>query len=395
MVTIIILTALSFGLWVFLLLFRGRFWQADCRLDEPADQPSAWPEVVAILPARDEASVIGASVASHAASAYPGRFQVILVDDGSRDGTAETARAAFEVARREAPSEERRLHIVTAPPLAEGWTGKLAAQAAGFAASHEIAPQARYVLLTDADIVHGSRVLSKLVSKAETEGRSMVSLMARLDARGFWGGLLIPAFVFFFQKLYPFPRVNDPKDSMAGAAGGCMLVDRAALEEEGGFEAIRGSLIDDCALARLVKGRPPKRSIWLGLTEEVISQRDNRALSSIWTMVSRTAYAQLSNSPFLLLGTVVGMAILYLAGPLALLTWPLHGTVEAANLGVVTWGLMVIAYRPTLRLYGRSLWAAFALPFAALLYTAMTVGSAWAHWRGRGGAWKGRTYSKL
>jgi len=371
--------------WGYLLAFHGGFWRADQRLAD-VPPPDDWPEVVAVIPARNEAETIADVVASHGASTYPGRFSVIVVDDGSSDGTGEVARAAASVV-------PRAVEVIEAPPLAPGWSGKLNALAAGVEAARKLAPGATYVMLADADIVHRRGTLSRLVAMAEIEALAMVSLMARLDSRGVWGALLIPAFVFFFQKLYPFPSVNLRGHPTAAAAGGCVLIRRDALDGIGGIAAIKGALIDDCTLAARVKRGPPARAIWLGLADrEVISLRDNRALGSIWAMVARTAYTQLRHSPLLLAGSVVGMAVLYLAGPLAALSWPLHGSGLAAGLGALAWAMMAVAYWPTLRLYG--FWApwALSLPVAAGFYMAMTLSSARRHWRGQGGTWKGRTY---
>lgn len=371
--------------WGYLLGFHGGFWRADRRLGAAPDPP-AWPEVVAVIPARNEAETIGPVLEAHAASGYPGAFRAVLVDDGSTDGTGAIARG---VAGRAA----RPIEVVAAPALAPGWSGKLAALAAGIRAAERAAPDARYWLLADADIVLAPATLARLVAKAEAEGLAMVSLMARLDARGLWGRLLIPAFVFFFQKLYPFPWVNDPARETAAAAGGCVLIRRAALEGIGGIGAIRGALIDDCALAARVKRGPPRRPIWLGLaSDEAVSLRDNRAFGSIWAMVARTAFTQLRHSALLLLGSVAGMAGLYLAGPAAVLAWPWHGNAVAGFLGLAVLWAMAAAYRPTVRLFGLPGVLALTLPVAAAFYMAMTVGSAVAHWRGRGGAWKGRTY---
>lgn len=376
---------LSIAAWMWLLFLRGRFWRADQRLGAPP-APEGWPEVVAVIPARDEAEGIGRVLAAHAATRYPGAFRVVLSDDASTDGTGEIARMAAEGAGRP-------IRVTAAPALAPGWTGKLSALAHGVAEAERWAPGARYLLLTDADILHAPDTLAKLVAKAEAEDRALVSLMARLDARGAWGGLLIPAFVFFFQKLYPFPWVNDPARGLAGAAGGCVLIRRDALAEIGGIAAIRGALIDDCTLAARVKAGPPRRSIWLGLAAaEVVSLRDNRRLGAVWKMVARTAFTQLGHSYALLAGCVAGMALLYLAGPLALIGWIWHGDAALAAAGAVSWGLSARAYGPTLRLYGQPAVWALTLPVAGALYLAMTVASAWNHAQGRGGAWKGRVY---
>ncbi|MCG8441646.1 MAG: glycosyltransferase [Caulobacterales bacterium] len=222
------LVAASLAAWVYLIAFHGRFWRADQRLAPGAPTRAAWPDVVAVVPARDEADVIGETLAGHLATDYPGRFAVVLVDDHSGDGTGDIARDLAVGAKRE-------LQVVTPPPLASGWTGKLWALAHGLGVARAVAPEAAYVLLTDADIVHAPGTLAKLVAKAEDEDRALVSLMARLDSRGLWGGLLIPAFIFFFQKLYPFPLANDPRARQAAAAGGCVLARRDALEAAGGL----------------------------------------------------------------------------------------------------------------------------------------------------------------
>lgn len=370
--------------WVYLALMHGRYWRADQRLND-APAPARWPEIVAVIPARDEADSIGEVIAAHMKSDYAGKFSVILVDDQSADGTA-------EIAQRAAAHSDRDLHIVRSADLPAGWSGKLWAVRQGLEQAQEIAPEAGYVLLTDADIVLARDTLSRLAAKAEAENLALASLMARLDSRG-WGALLIPAFVYFFQKLYPFPRVNDPDDNMAAAAGGVMLIKTGALEKAGGVEPIKNELIDDCALARRIKDLSPTTKIWLGLAhDEAVSLRDNRSLSSVWNMVARTAYAQLGYSPLLLAGTILGMAFLYLAAPLIFLTLSWHWSFNAAGFALAAWALMAFTYWPTVKLYDRPPWEAALLPLAGALYTGMTVSSALRHWRGAGGQWKGRTY---
>ena len=373
----------SLAAWIYLLLARGGFWRARERL-APAT-PAGAAHVEALIPARNEAASIAATVEGLLGSTYPGRLGVTVIDDHSSDATAEIARESASATGRSGA-----LRVLAAPPLAAGWSGKLAALQAGL----DAAPPCDFVLLTDADIVLAPESLSSLVAKAEREGLALVSLMARLDARGGWGGLLIPAFVFFFQKLYPFALVNDPASKVAGAAGGCVLVRRDALEAIGGFRAISGALIDDCALARAIKHGPPPGRIWLGLAgREAYSVRDNRRFSSIWTMVARTAFTQLGRSWLNLAGAVFGMGLIYLAPPVIAILTPLHQEYVAGAVTAGAWGLSALAYTPTLRLYGQSAWKAFALPIAASLYTSMTIGSAINHASGRGGAWKGRTYS--
>ena len=391
------LTALAMfpvATWLYLLAGRGGFWRARGRLDGgPTATRSDWPAVAAVVPARDEAEVIGASLASVLTQDYPGPFAVVLVDDHSTDGTAAAAgRAARSVGRAE------RLGVVRAHPLPVGWSGKLWALSEGVAAADALAPGARYLWFSDADIVHDPANLRRLVAEAEDGDRDLVSLMVLLSARGFWERLLVPAFVFFFQKLYPFAWVADPGRRTAAAAGGCILLRRVALANAGGLAPIRGALIDDCALARRIKdvGRPGGGGrLRLCLTRSARSVRPYRGLGGVWHMVARTAYAQLRHSPALLAGAVAGMALTYLLPPLLALTYPWHGEAAAAVLGLGAWALMAAAFRPTLRFY-RQRPAALAplLPLAALLYCAMTLDSARRHLRGRGGAWKGRVQAR-
>ena len=380
-----LIAAAALAVWLYLTFMRGQFWRASERLgDAPA--PAEWPEIVAIIPARDEAATIGAVIDAHMASRYPGKFSVILADDGSSDQTA-------EFARRAADGKNRRFELLETPELKPGWTGKLWAVQHGLAKAEETAPEAKYVLLTDADIVLAKDTLEQLAAKAERENLALTSLMARLDAKGQLGALLIPAFIYFFQKLYPFPLVNNPSENTAAAAGGCMLIRRNALEEIGGVAAIRNELIDDCALARRVKDISPSTKIWLGLArDEAISLRDNSSLSSVWNMVARTAYAQLNHTPILLFGVVLAMALIYLAAPIIVFTLISHWSMAGVYYSLIAWALMAYTYWPTLKLYDRPPWEAAFLPVAAALFTGMTISSALRHWQGQGGQWKGRTY---
>ncbi len=378
---------LSLAIWAYLLISRGGFWRADQRLPDDLPAPPSWPAVVAVVPARDEAAVIERSLASLLDQDYPGALAIVLVDDHSTDGTGAIAAGL-------ACGTAGRLAVIQAPPLPPGWSGKLWALAAGLDHPAARDPAVHHVLLTDADIAHDPGSVRRLVAKAEAERLDLVSLMVRLDAAGFWARLLIPAFVFFFQKLYPFPWVNDPGRSEAAAAGGCVLVRRSALEAAGGIAAIRGELIDDCALARTIKRRPGSGGIWLGLTGRVRSLRPYAALADIWSMVARTAFTQLRHSALLLAGTLAAMILTYLVPPAAALSWPLHGDWVAALAGLGAWLAMAVAVQPSLRLYGRPGAEALLLPVAGLLYSLMTVASALRHWRGRGGQWKGRVHHR-
>jgi len=370
--------------WVWLAVFRGGFWLCDQRLRAYTAEIERWPEVVAVIPARDEAETIARSIQSLTGQTYPGGLTVVVVDDESQDGTAEVVRQAADPA-----SEKGRVEVVSGAPLASGWTGKVWAMRQGIARAEELAPDARYVLLTDADIEHGADSLRQLVARAEKDSFDLVSLMVRLRCDRFWERWLIPAFVFFFQKLYPFPWVN--RRRVAAAAGGCMLVRRTALDRIGGIEAIRDRVIDDCALAaEIAKGG----KIWLGLAEASRSIRGYDGLTGIWNMVARTAFVQLNHSVLLLAGTVVGMAMLYLAPPVALIAGGLSGDRGAMAFGAAGWALMTVLYLPMLQYSALGAWRAILLPLVACLYSAMTVSSAFRHYRGRGAAWKGRSYGE-
>jgi hopene-associated glycosyltransferase HpnB len=384
-----LLAGLSLLAWGWLWLFHGGFWRASERLS-PAPAPARWPDVAIIIPARNEADSIGAVVSAHLAADYPGRRLLLVVDDGSTDGTADRALAAA------AGAGPDHFGLVQAPPLPPGWSGKLWALDQGIATARRLLPEARWLLLTDADILHGPALLSRLVARGEAEGLALVSVMSRLDTRGPFAGLLIPAFIFFFQSLYPFAWVNDPARPAAGAAGGVVLVRREVLEGIGGIARLRGALIDDCTLAAHVKTGPPRRAIRLVLADAAApatSLRDNRSLASIRDMVARTAYSQLRFSPLLMLGTLMGLALLFLVPPLAIVAWALGGSVAAGVAGALAWGLMAALFMPTFADYGLPRARALLLPVAGLAYGAFTLLSAWRHWRGVGGQWKGRSYS--
>jgi hopene-associated glycosyltransferase HpnB len=376
----IAVTAVSLAAWLYLLLARGNFWRDGPYLSGAAR--TAWPGVVAIVPARNEAETIGRAVASLAAQAYDGALSIVVVDDQSTDGTAALARSA---------GSTRPPHVLSGTPLPAGWTGKMWAVAQGVDEARRIAPDAGYLWLTDADIEHGPTVLSTLVAKAEREHLGLVSQMVLLRCESRWERFLVPAFVFFFKKLYPFAWSNTPGRRTAAAAGGCMLVRTDALGAAGGIAAIRGEIIDDCALAAAIK---PHRPIWLGLTQESRSLRRYERLADVWDMVARTAFVQLRQSWLLLAGTIVGMAILYAAPPTGAIVGLIDGSAPLLALGVCAWTLMALAYLPTLRLYRRPPIEALLLPVAALLYTVMTIASAWRSLSGSGARWKDRSYSK-
>ena len=377
----IVLASSAVALWAYLTVARGQFWRAHERDDASDQPPAAWPRVVAVVPARDEAESIAASIRSLLAQDYPGEFSIVLVDDQSRDDTSAVARATAQ-----ALGCEQKLDIVTGSPLPSGWTGKVWAQHQGITRADESDPS--YLLLTDADIVHAPDTLRWLVAHAQARGLTLTSLMAKLCCDSGPERLLIPAFIFFFQMLYPFAWVNDPQRQTAAAAGGCMLVRRDALLSVGGIAAIRGELIDDCALARALKRVGP---IWLGLTQRVHSIRPYPALRDVGRMITRSAYAQLDYSMLLLGGTILGMTLVYLAPVLLVL---LASGMERF-VGVVCWIAMALLFQPVLRFYGVSPLYGLLLPLIGGIYVWFTCMSALQHASGRGGMWKGRAQARV
>lgn len=385
-VSVIVWSAVgSLAAWLWLLLGQGFFWRTDVGLppgEDPA--PDDWPPVCVVVPARDEAAVLPASLPSLLAQDYPGRAEVFLVDDGSTDGTGELAR---ELSRRHGGLP---LTVTSPGEPPAGWTGKLWALRHGIGLARARGPE--YLLLTDADIVHAPDSLRRLVAAARTGGFDLVSQMARLRVETWWERLVVPAFVYFFAQLYPFRRIGRRGTRTAAAAGGCVLLRTEAAERARIPEAIRQAVIDDVALARAVKGGGGH--IWLGLAERVASVRPYPRLRDLWRMVSRSAYAQLRHNPLVLLGTVAGLALVYLVPPVALAAGLAAGSAAAALAGGLAWLVMAGTYVPMLRHYRQPPWLAALLPFTALLYLLMTVDSAVRHHRGRGAAWKGRTYAR-
>jgi len=371
-----LLAGLAAVAWLGLLLGRDGFWRCDQILDEAP--PPTSPNVVAIVPARDEAAVIEASVASLVAQDYAGRLDVVVVDDGSRDDTAARAAAA-------AVPANRGVHVHAAPPPPAGWSGKVAAQRAGLKFATAQGLDAPWLWLTDADIVHAPDTLARLLAAAERHDVALVSVMADLNTATAVERWLVPAFVYFFQLLYPFRAVNDPARRVAAAAGGCMLVERAGLARAGGLEAIRERLIDDVALAARVKaaGAP----IRLVLSHACRSRRAYE-LGAFWTMVRRTAFTELRHSWWRLAGATAGLALLFAVPVLALVAAGPAGRVA----GLAALVLTAVSIAPMLRWYGLASWRALLLPPAAWLYAAMTLHSALAHAGGRTARWRGRLY---
>ena len=378
--------------WLYLVAGHGGYWRTSQRLPRVGGEPDAWPDVVAVVPARNEAEMLPVTLPALLGQEYPGMLTVIVVDDGSSDGTGEAA-------ARIAAGPGRALRVISGapPPDGERWAGKVWAMAQGLRAAGP-GPDG-YVLFTDADIAWEARTLRRLVAAAEGDDRDLVSQMALLRTATGWERVVVPAFVYFFAQLYPFRRVNVPGSRTAAAAGGCMLIRRGALEKAGGLAPISDALIDDVAMGRMIKRQ--RGRCWLGLSRQVVSVRPYPRLASLWQMVARSAYTQLRYSPVLLAGTLAGLLFLYALPPagavtgLAVLLAGGAGATATAALtlgaGLAGWALMSLSYLPMLRLYRLSPLRAPGLPLIALLYAAMTADSARRHYAGRGAEWRGRT----
>jgi hopene-associated glycosyltransferase HpnB len=387
--------AVSALAWAYLLLFNGGYWLTGQRLP-PAGPVAHWPAVQAVVPARNEADMLPATLPALLGQDYPGELRVTLVDDGSSDGTGAIA---AEIGRTRPGTA---LAVIPGRPRPDGWAGKVWAMQQGLEAS---GPGEGYLLFTDADIEWAPGALRALVAAAESDDRALVSQMALLSTRTRWERVIVPAFVYFFFQLYPPRRVNDPGSRVAAGAGGVMLIRRAALEKAGGLVRMKGALIDDVALGTLLK-RDGNRC-WLGLTRDIASIRPYPGLASLWHMIARSAYVQLRYSPLLLAGTVAGLAFLFalpLAGLLAAVASAGTGaggaagggagggagTALAGAAGLAALVLMAASFVPMLRYYHLSPLRAPLLPFIALLYAGMTVDSARRHYSGRAVSWRGR-----
>jgi hopene-associated glycosyltransferase HpnB len=367
-------------------LDRKRGWPRECHLaDAPPRDPSRpAPAVVAVIAARDEAEALPLALPSMLGQDYPD-LRVVLVDDHSTDGTAEVARRLAREARR-----EDRLGVIPAAERPPGWSGKVHAMASGVAAIATAGEKPPWLLFTDADIRHRQGSIRSLVAHAEHQGFDMVSVMVRLRTEGFWERLLIPPFVYFFQLLYPFRRIRDPRSRVYGAAGGCVLVARALLERAGGLERIRGALIDDVNLGRILKQAGGRT--WLGFDPGIESIRSYPALADVWRMVARSAFDQLGYSYALTALVVIAILLVLVSPPLVLVAALAAGAPAAASAAAGAWLLSSLAILPAVRHQRVPAAYAATLPLASFLYALMTAGSAWNHFVGRGGRWKGRVH---
>jgi len=372
-----VLAAVPLLIWLYLLLARGSFWQVSRNLAPQTIPSTPDKRITVIIPARNEAAGIAAAVSSLLNQDVPTPLDVIVVDDGSSDGTAAIALAAAQQIGKAA-----QLTVIEGQPLLPGWTGKLWAVSQGIGRALALSPD--YLLLTDADIQHGPRNVGDLLAVAEAGGYDLASFMVKLACVSRPEKALIPAFVYFFLQLYPPAWISSRAYRTAGAAGGCILIRTDALQKIGGMIGIRNQVIDDCALARAVKRSGG--SVWLRLTDSAESIRSYGSFGEIGRMISRTAFNQLHHSALLLLGTVLGLLFTYLLPPLLLLS----GHPLPILFGVSAWLLMSISYLPMVRFYGQSKVWSVCLPAIAAFYAGATIHSALCYWTGRGGQWKGR-----
>jgi len=391
-----ILAPLSVVIWIYLLFFRGGFWRNKPAIEDAALNPGGadWPPVAVIVPARNEADVIGRTARALLAQDYPGALSILIIDDESTDATA----AEAEAAAASFSSPERTLRVLRGQRLEQGWTGKMWAVHQGTEAVQHLRLSPRYLLLTDADIEHAPQSLRFLVQRAERAGLALVSLMARLPTRTLAEKIIVPAYIYFFQKLYPFAWVNDPKRRIAAAAGGCMLVRWQALRRIGGIPALKNALIDDCTLGRLIKR---VGSVWLGLSGDlaqekggaphVASLRGYPSWRDLWMLIARSAFTQLHYSAPLLVLAIFGMFVTYIYPVMALLA----ADPVVRGFGLLGWVMMTISYLPMLAYHRQSPFWAPVLPLVALFYSLATIDSARRYWLGRGGAWKGRVQAAL
>jgi hopene-associated glycosyltransferase HpnB len=370
---LVIIAGLSLIIWIGLAFFWHGFWRTDQKLPSHVSELETWPDVVAVVPARNEEETIGHCLRGLLDQDYPGAFSIVLSNDSSTDNTSLVAR--------EISSD--RVKIVEAGPLEPGWAGKMWALNQGVSEARAHLPE--FFWFTDADIYHRPGVLRALVYQAESKELSLTSLMVKLRVTNMWEKLLVPAFIFFFCLLYPFRAVNDPTSKIAGAAGGCAMIRASALEKIGGLGAVRDAVIDDCAIGRAVK--TSGGAIWLGLGEASWSLRGYETLRNFWDMVKRSAYTQLNHSPILALGVLAGLALTFVAPVVLALFGP------GANLAFAAWLIMCGLYWPTSRYYRLNLVWVLSLPLAAVLFGAMTLDSALSHHAGKPGTWRDRDIS--
>jgi hopene-associated glycosyltransferase HpnB len=376
--------------WLAVLFDPARPWDLRPVGDDepPPPDPSEWPPVAVVVPARNEAEALRLTLPALLAQDYPGPWKTILVDDRSGDGTAEVARGLAPVGDR--------LTVVVGGALPAGWVGKVWALHQGCEeAARRTQESPRYLLLTDADIRHGRDSLRRLVAESEAADLALNSRMARLRTVTASELLLIPPFVFFFNLLYPMRRVNNPRSRVAAAAGGCMLVRADALERAGSLAAIRGEIIDDVNLAQRVKDLGERIRLATSRSD-VVSVREYGSLAAVWRMVRRTAFDELHYSWLRLAATLLALLLLFPLPPLLVMLASVLGASGQASpsaaialglSGGTAWCLMTIAFVRAVHFFGVGMLWAMTLPLAGTLYGGMTADSAIRHVHGSQRSW--------
>lgn len=382
--TLELLNLVAGSIWLILIYYRGQFWRADYYIESVANPIQKSPEIAVIIPARNEEHLISQSVSSLLQQDYRGTISLIIVNDNSDDDTFNIIETISE--------HNNNVYVIDGKATPSDWTGKTWAMKQGVELAKKLFPHAEYYLFTDSDIYHHQTNVTELVAKAMNKNLALVSLMVKLRCTSNWERLLIPAFVFFFQKLYPFSWVNNPKKASAAAAGGCMLIKCNILEKTGGIEIIKGEIIDDCALAKCIK---QSDRIWIGLTKSTKSLRKYNSLFDISLMVCRTAFIQLNYSFLYLIFTLVGMLVIYIVPLISIFIGILIAESLLTALGIMSLVAMSFSYAPTLKLYNRPVWEASFLPIAAFLYSVMTTFSAWQYLYGHPPTWRGRSITKI
>ena len=400
------LAAASFLAWLYIFFQPARpwdFWPVGDAEPLPSDFPERWPAVRILVPARNEAESLPHTLPALLNQDYPGDFRVTLIDDRSSDGTADVARKLAAELKR-----DDRLQVLTGTALPEGWVGKMWALEQGVRAAigqngegekGGEGETAEYVLLTDADILHLPKSLRRLVLESHAEKLGLNSRMALLRCVSPAEKLLIPAFVFFFNLLYPMRRVNNPADPLAAAAGGCVLLSKEALEKiGGGLNCIRNEIIDDVNLGRQVKktGLPIRLSL---SAHEVLSLREYPVIADIWKMVTRTAFTELKYSWLRLAGAMLGLGFIFIVPILAVLGGAIglllnhEPGYHLPLLAILAHGVMALVwmrlvYTPATLFFKLPTRYAWSLPIAGIIYGLMTLDSALRHARGLGPGWR-------
>ena len=380
------LTGLSLIIWFSLTFAYHGFWRRREFLPDDTDAAmTSWPSVISLTPARNEAELIAKSLSSILDQSYQGSLQSILIDDSSEDDTSIIAKEISE-----SSSRSDAIDIIQAAELPQGWSGKIWALQSGVDYAEKMNSVPDYYWLSDADISHEPETLNRLVQWAQKQDLALVSLMVTLNCKGFWERLIIPAFIYYFQLLYPFHAVNNAHRSEAGAAGGCILISYNAVQSIGGFHAIKDKLIDDCSLAQVVKAKGYK--IWLGHGTKSLSLRSSPRFSQLSKMVARTAFVQLSYSYIRLLFAILGMFLIYILPVFSFIYGGISQNWLLMSIGALSWGLMAYTYWPTIQAYQLKRFESFLMPFTASLFMGMTLYSAWLHFRGKHSGWHNRSY---